>query len=214
MKLYCVYSQQFTPLYSRFFEASLRTVSPEVEIIPDVFEVEGTGNFRSPGFNQALIYKWKRGLEALYENRDQFILFTDVDIVFNKPLLPALLEYTSNTDIVVTPEAQHVQIWGANVGVLLLRSGVLVRQLISRILDEMLLRGYSDQPVFNAFLPQAGPNYKVLPVTFANGKIPYDRDSVLYHATYTLPEQSRSSLEMKMEALTKAEAFFASYRGK
>jgi Nucleotide-diphospho-sugar transferase len=211
MKLYCVYSQQFVPLHQRFFEPSLRAVSPDIQVISDVFQVGGNGDFRSAGFNQALIYKWKRGLEALHDNPNQVILFTDMDMIFHKPLTPAILSVLGDADIAVTPEAPgDIRKCGVNVGVLALRSNSGVRQLVSRILDEMILRGEWDQRAFNILLPQSKLRWKLLPLTFANGRIPMTADSVLYHATCTVPVPAKTSLELKMEALSKAAKFFAS----
>ncbi len=210
MKLYCVLSQHFLPMYQRFFEPSLRRVSPELEIVPDVFQVGGNADFRSAGFNQALIYKWKKGLEFLYANDGQVILFTDVDMVFNKPLVPAILDTMGDADIAVSPESKgDLKKWGVNVGVLSFRCTAQVRHFVSRVLDEMILRSQWDQFLFNSFLPQSKLRWKLLPFSFANGRVPRTPHSILYHATCTLPQPPKGSLEIKMEALLEAEAFFA-----
>jgi len=210
MKLFCVLSQHFAPMYKQFFEPSLRRVSPELQIIPDVFEVGGNADFRSSGFNQALIYKWKRGLEFLHDNPEQIIFFTDVDMIFNKPFVQAVLHPMAEADIAVSPESVgDIKQWGVNVGVLAFRSNPQVRKFVSRILDEMILRGQWDQFLFNSFLPQSKLRWKLLPHTFANGRVPATPDSILYHATCTLPAPGKGSLELKMEALAQAEQFFA-----
>lgn len=213
MKLYCVYSQQFDRLFKQFFEPSLRRTDPQVEVVTDVIEVKGNADFRSPGFNQALIYKWKRGLELVTAHQGEIVLFTDVDIVFHRPLLPEILSALGDADIAATRETTgDVRHFGFNVGVLALRCSNEVQSFVSKMLDRMILRGEWDQNLFNILLPESSLRTSALPLTFANGRIPYNDQSVLFHATRTEPREGKSSMEQKLEALSKAEQYFANAR--
>jgi hypothetical protein len=211
MKLFCVYSQQFSPLYAGFFEPSLRATSPDIELVTEAFTVGGNGDFRSHDFNRALIYKWKRSLDFLNANDDEVILITDVDIVFHRSLAASILSVLGSADIAAAPETLNASVpyLNVNVGVLALRNTPLVRQHIARLLDRIILEDEWDQKVFSISLPQSGLTLQMLPDSYANAKIPCRSDSVLYHATCTTPAGDKSSLQKKIEALTSARQFFA-----
>ena len=116
-------------------------------------------------------------------------------------------------DLAVTPEsAGDLRQWGVNLGVLALRCNAQVRQFVSHILNAMILEGQWDQFAFNSLIPKSGLKSRVLPFTFANGRVPIAPNSVLYHATCTVPIPGKSSLELKMEALKKAVDFFTAHR--
>lgn len=98
-KMYCMYTPKFKNLFQDYFLPSLKDDFELVvnECPQDCF----SGNFRNEGWNKTMLNKLKLLQEAILENWNQVFFYSDIDIVFLKPILDISLEILGNNDFVV-----------------------------------------------------------------------------------------------------------------
>ena len=100
VKLFCLFTPEFQILYERYF---LPSIQDDFDVIVREYPQEcPTGVYRSEGWDKTMIHK----LEMLQDAaigcaENQVFIYADVDIIFLKPALPALLECLGTNDFVV-----------------------------------------------------------------------------------------------------------------
>ena len=101
-KLYCMYTPEFHSLYEDFF---LPSIKDNFEIVAREYPQEcPSGKFRSAGWDKTMLRKLEMLRDAIEEHRDNRIFFySDIDIIFLKPILETVLNYLGENDFV----AQH-----------------------------------------------------------------------------------------------------------
>lgn len=99
MKIYTHYSDSHKDVYESYFKKSLRSLYTKDELPLRVLYHKQTtrdGHFMTEGWLDAMDYKVDVILNALFECKDSWFIFADVDVVFIKPFLQDLeqrLEY-------------------------------------------------------------------------------------------------------------------------
>ena len=99
-KLYCMYTPQFETLFEQYFLPSLKD---DFEVDVSVYPQDcPTGRFRSDGWEKTMLYKLEMLERAIIEHWGGKIFFySDIDIIFLKPILEACLTYLDDNDFVV-----------------------------------------------------------------------------------------------------------------
>lgn len=98
-KMYCMYTPDFKDLFNEFF---LPSIKDDFEIVAAEFPQDcPSGNFRFEGWNKTMLNKLKLLQKAILENWDQIFFYSDIDIIFLKPILDKSLELLGNNDFVV-----------------------------------------------------------------------------------------------------------------
>ncbi len=99
-KLYCMYTPQFQTLYEHYF---LPSIKDDFELIVKKIPEEcPTGAFRSDGWDKTMLRKLELLEEAILAHQeDQIFFYSDVDIIFLKPILETCLMYLGDSDFVV-----------------------------------------------------------------------------------------------------------------
>ena len=99
-KLYCMYTPNFEILFAEYFLPSIQ----------DDFEVKAckipsdcpSGIFRSEGWNLAMLRKLELLKKAIQENQNnQIFIYSDIDVIFFKPVLKRCLELLGGLDFLV-----------------------------------------------------------------------------------------------------------------
>lgn len=99
-RLYCMYTPLFEEMLTQYFLPSLK----------DDFEIDArfypqdcpTGTFHSEGWNKTMLYKLKLLEEAILAHwNDRAFIYSDIDIIFLKPILEVSLYHLGERDFVV-----------------------------------------------------------------------------------------------------------------
>lgn len=98
-KMYCMYTPSFENLFTQFFLPSLKD---DFELIVNVYPQEcSSGDYRSEGWNKTMLKKLEMLKEAVLENwNDQPFFYSDIDIIFLKPILEISLDHLGDHDFV------------------------------------------------------------------------------------------------------------------
>ncbi len=99
-KLYCMYTPEFQSLYENYFLPSLKD---DFELVVREYPQEcASGLFRSDGWEKTMLRKLEL-LEGAIEGheKNQVFFYSDVDIIFLRPILKAALRLLGNNDFVV-----------------------------------------------------------------------------------------------------------------
>jgi hypothetical protein len=99
-KLYCIYTPQFQTLYEEYFLPSLKD---DFEVVVRKYPQEcPTGTFQSPGWDRTMLRKLELLHEAILEHWDnQVFFYSDIDIIFLKPILEIALAHLGEKDFVI-----------------------------------------------------------------------------------------------------------------
>lgn len=170
-KLYCMYTPKFQVLYENYFLPSLKD---DFDIIARKYEQEcPSGTFLSTGWNKTMLRKLELLRDAIYENgENQVFFYSDVDIIFLKPILQTALQCLGDKDFVVQ------QGWPRNklcAGFFAMRGNERTLNLILAALDLMEKQtSLDDQRAIQIILRRA-PSHEIawgfLPsLQFPNGK--------------------------------------------
>jgi hypothetical protein len=95
-----MYTPDFETLYSEYFLPSLKD---DFEIELKVFPQDcPTGTFRSEGWDRTMLNKLEVLQKAILENwNDRIFFYSDIDIIFLKPILDISLAHLGDNDFVV-----------------------------------------------------------------------------------------------------------------
>jgi hypothetical protein len=170
-KMYCMYTPQFKTLYEQYFLPSLKD---DFEIVLKECEQEcPSGIFKSAGWEKTMLRKLEMLLEAIDTHwNDRIFFYSDVDIIFLKPILETCLSYLGDHDFVVQ------QGWprkGLCAGFFVMKGNEKTRKLITTAIH--LLQSEmapEDQAAIQIALDHTTPgeiSWKFLPPKqFPNGK--------------------------------------------
>lgn len=130
-KLYCMYTPHFEKMYAEYFLPSLKD---DFEIIVETYPQEcPSAAYRTEGWDKTMLNKLKVLKRAVLENWGGKIFFySDVDIIFLKPILETSLEHLGSLDFVVQ------QGWPRNklcAGFFVMRGNERTLQLINAAYD-------------------------------------------------------------------------------
>ena len=131
MKLITFYTNTHKQMFDEYFLPSIKK-EDEFEIISkEGLQYSSDGNYFSNGFNETTRDK----IKFLYDNiislpDDEIILFSDVDVIFLKPLKSFLSNFI-NYDMVF-----QNGYGGLNTGFFLLKNKQEVRNLLKKVIDD------------------------------------------------------------------------------
>jgi len=99
-KLYCLYTPNFRTLYEQYF---LPSIKDDFEIIAREYPQDcSSGIYRSEGWEKTMLYKLEMLREAIIENwNNQIFFYSDIDIIFLKPILEIALNHLGDSDFVI-----------------------------------------------------------------------------------------------------------------
>ncbi len=106
-KLYCLYTPDFQNLYANYF---LPSIQDDFQLVVKEYPQEClSGNFREKGWNKTMLRKLEMTREAILENWEgPPFFYSDIDIVFIKPILETSIKLLGKHDFVIQqgwPEA-------------------------------------------------------------------------------------------------------------
>jgi Nucleotide-diphospho-sugar transferase len=99
-KLYCFYTPQFESLYKEYFLPSLKD---DFEVVARQCEQEcPSGEFATPGWEKTMYRKLEILRDAVLEHLDgKVFIYSDIDIIFLRPILDTVLKLLGNNDCIV-----------------------------------------------------------------------------------------------------------------
>jgi hypothetical protein len=186
VKIFCCYTPAHQRLFEEFFKPSL---DPAFELHATRLDVEGPGDFLSPEFIRCILKKIDLILESLAENSGEIIVWSDIDILFLKPIAAELekLMNLSAKDILLQSEGRAGG--DVNTGFFVCRASGPVIDLFKKARDEMRGHpGINEQLAVNRILPGSeNLGWERLPLKYyaRTHGCPPGSDIVLYHANLT-----------------------------
>ena len=182
-KLYCMYTPQFKTMYEEYF---LPSVQDDFEIIVKGYPQEcPSGKFYSEGWDLTMLRKLEMLREAIEENWNKVFFYSDIDIIFLKPILEVSLGHLGNNDFVVQ------QGWPRNglcAGFFVMRGNAKTLELITTAHYLLKCKQYQDdqdaiQAVLDRFM-QGKIDWEFLPAEqFPNGRKVLKNPRGLYSIT-------------------------------
>ena len=205
MKVYSTTTPAFIEACERWLKASVRAVEPDAQLVIEHFEeISGGSDFQSEAFREHNVEKNRRLVSWIRANDGDLILVTDSDIIYVQPFVQRLSEELGDADIALADEGPA---GGYNIGQMVIRCSDAAAEFFVRVGDE-LKKGACDQEVVNRFLfAGSGIAHRKRSPLFANTAIWNDlsearRGEIFsFHATGTLPQPGRSSMERKQELM-------------
>ena len=217
MKVLASLTHAFRDLCTDWLAASIGRSNPSMEIVTVLDDSEtsaGNGNFRSPGFDAHIANKMATIAEWAERETEPFLV-TDVDVIYFRSAEKLLLESLGDGDIALS--AEH---WGNdreyNIGQMIIRPGSRTHRFFNDVKEVLRAGGSRDrfrqnqpanQHIINEMLRAGELDHRMLPPVFSNTAIfremgYYERRTLVsYHATGTIPNAGRTSLEIKVELL-------------
>jgi hypothetical protein len=205
-KLYCFYTPDFKPLYEEYF---LPSIKDDFEIIAKEYPQEcPSGAFKSDGWGTTMLRKLEMLQEAVLEHwGDRIFFYSDIDIIFFKPIIPTILNHLKERDLVAQQGWPGRQLCA---GFLVMKGNEATLKLITRAIQLLQNGGAKeDQTALRKILALYPEEIKwaLLPSEqFPNGKrvlksprsnIELDRSILLFHANCCI------GLEQKYEFLNR-----------
>jgi hypothetical protein len=112
-KLYCMYTPFFKQLFHEFF---LHSLKDDFELIVQEYPQDClSGNFRTEGWDKTMLNKLQLLQSAILENWGKVFFYSDIDIIFLKPILTHSLNLLGNHDFVgelLAPERDELPALG------------------------------------------------------------------------------------------------------
>lgn len=102
MKIYTHYSDSHRDLYENYFKKSIRDLYTKDELIIRSAchkQTTQSGKFMEQGWLESMKYKLQVILQAIEENKDDYFIFSDVDIYYYDRFLDDLVESVRDYDI-------------------------------------------------------------------------------------------------------------------
>ena len=213
-KLYCLYTPLYETLFNDYFLPSLKD---DFELIVEVHPQEcPSGNFRQEGWDKTMLRKLELLEKAILENWDQVFFYSDIDIIFLKPILEKSLDHLDNKDFVVQ------QGWPKNkicAGFFVMRGSNKTLQFIQKaheILEnnlsksdqdalQMVLDGYKKEEIDWKLLPsEQYPNGgRILQdqenLYLKTSKINLTDSMILFHGNYTIGLENKQHLLKRVQ---------------
>lgn len=187
MRFFCCYTQGHAALFENYFRPSL---PEEVELTATLLPGTGPGDFLSAEFLQCISRKLDLILASLRENEGQLIVWTDIDIVFCRPVVRELerLLAESGKEILFQREGKTVP--EINTGFFVCRCSERVAAFFEAVREAMLADpAVNEQIAANNLLWQGGCaiDFGYLPLAYyaRTHGWPPPADAALYHANAT-----------------------------
>ena len=204
MKVYSTTTPAFQEACECWLVASVRTVEPDAQLTIEHFEeISGGSDFQSEAFREHNVQKNRRLVSWIRANDGDLILVTDSDIIYVQPFLRRLSEELGEADIALADEGPA---GGYNIGQMVIRCSEAVAEFFERVGDE-LRKGAWDQEAVNRLLAGSGIAHRKLSRLFPNTAIwrelpEASRGEIFsFHATGTLPQPGKSSMERKQDLM-------------
>jgi hypothetical protein len=135
---------------------------------------------------------------------NEVFVFSDIDIVFYKPIIPTILNLIENNDVLFLREFYDgiFELQGGNInfGFNIIRSNQKTLNFFQDVIFEVCKSGTWEQKVINEFLYK-NKNYNLkwdlLPATFLSTSVGFkhiNKDILLYHANCALTTNSKFEL--------------------
>jgi hypothetical protein len=217
MKILSTITPVFQPLVDCWLAPSLRRLGKldDLAVIIDrSSEAQGTGDFRSAGFDRHIFNKLELVAAWAKRETDPFLV-TDADVIYLQPFEDTALRLLADKDLLFARELVG-RGDSYNIGQIVVRPSPQVAGFFWRMATD--LRDHSagarfrrDQPAnqehLNVEIARTTLRHGSLPETFAHTEIWEHLGSnrnariISYHATKTLPAPGLSSLEQKHRRL-------------
>ena len=146
---------------------------------------------------------WTLIVESIRQNHGQVIVWTDVDIQFFASFVQPVRDLMARYDMCY--QAENVVSAGVNTGFTALRCSNDVGAFFERVRRTVVESGWNEQPVVNELLATDqtdGLRVGRFPPSFYAGSHgePPD-DLILHHANGTMPQEHKTSLQLKRDQL-------------
>lgn len=188
MKIYCVYTPAHEVLLRNWFIPSL---SDSFELVASPIQIEGAGDFLSGEFLRCIRAKIKLIVESIQENSGQWILWSDVDILFFQGTNEALCETIKTAGARKIFFQRETKTGGeVNTGFVLIHCNEETKSFFQEVGNRLELEPTkNEQAIENAMLNEGVKfEWGYLPVGFVarTHGWPPSRRMLIYHANYTL----------------------------
>jgi hypothetical protein len=188
MKICCCYTPAHEVLFRGYFLPSL-----PAGLVHEShrLEIPGGGDFLSPEFLQCIRRKITLIRESLIANSRSVILWSDVDIVFQKDMSGVILAaFDGNPDLRLLVQREARRLPDVNTGFLALRCSAETEDFFARVEARLASEpDKNEQAVVNDLLLRDGDPicWDYLPWSFyaRTHGWPPPRETHLYHANYT-----------------------------
>lgn len=98
-KMYCMYTSLYEDLFQCFFLPSFKD---SFELVVNKFPQDcPSGHFREKGWDKTMLNKLELIQSAILDNWNKVFFYSDIDIIFLKPILNTSLDHLGNNDFVV-----------------------------------------------------------------------------------------------------------------
>jgi hypothetical protein len=188
MKIFCVFTPAHEVLLRDWFLPSLPA---DFEAVPIHLEINGAGDFLSEEFLRCIREKISLIVRSIRENPGEWIIWSDIDILFFEDAVPAIqttIENAGEKCLIFQRERK----WQGevNTGFILIRCGIQAERFFSEVGERLAKeRGKNEQAVINGMLGTGSSvPWDSLPVDFVartHGWPPPARMAI-YHANYTV----------------------------
>lgn len=152
---------------------------------------------------------WKSRVNSIIEiikllPENEVFVFSDIDIVFYKPVIPTLLNLIKNTDLLFLREFYDgiFELQGGNInfGFNVIRANQKTLKFFQDVILEVSKSNTWEQKVINQLLYNENDyniEWNLLPATFLSTSVGFkniNKDILLYHANCALTNQSKFDL--------------------
>jgi len=188
MKIYCCYTPAHEGLFRGYFLPSLPDGLP---LESHRLEISGDGDFLSMEFLQCIRRKIRLIRDSLRANSGAIILWSDVDIIFQKDVRGLVQQtFDGNPDLQLLLQREAKRLPDVNTGFLALRCGAETEKFFARVEARLVTEpDKNEQAVVNDLLLRDGDplRWDYLPWSFyaRTHGWPPPRETHLYHANST-----------------------------
>ena len=188
MKLYCVYTPAHEILFKDWF---LPSIPDGFNVVATPLQISGAGDFLSEEFLRCIRAKVALMVESIQSNRGSWILWSDIDILFNQTTLEVvnrIIGNAGNRDIFFQSESRTQG--DVNTGFILIHCGDLTETFFRNVGMRLDLEtGKNEQIIENEMLRNGVDlEWDYLPISFVarTHGWPPSRRMAIYHANYTM----------------------------
>lgn len=188
MKFFCTYTPAHEVLYRDWF---LPSVPEGIDVTAIPANIPGSGDFLSEEFLRCIRAKIAMIVDSIRENPDEWIIWTDIDILLFPGIKKKIETVIKNADDRCLFFQMETKSEGeVNAGFILIRCGQNTDSFFTEV-GERLKRETekNEQTVENEMLREGdAPSWGYLPVEFVarTHGWPPPRNMAIYHANYTL----------------------------
>lgn len=198
IKMYALYTPSHEILVSKYFKKSIKD---DFDLKVTIFDQKcATGEFNSDGWTKTMQDKVQVIINAIKENFGKIFIFSDVDIIFIKPVEKAIRKLMKNKDFIIQRSSLESNFMCT--GFFAMRGNEQNLNLWIAIKEYMKLNPkLSEENVINLFMKQNKLNnirWKFLPIEFYNGgmltnkkwtpgqDLVIPKNILLHHANWTV----------------------------